>query len=219
MIEAALLFLKPIGAFLASIPLKVYLIAGAIAALLAADFWHVHVAVEAEASRGKAQLVAQAAAFQKQIKDARDAAQARLDALELYNKALAEQRDAAVKLAEQRRVQAIANLKKGFQNYVTPLQLSRCPDVPRGFLLFGADAATYANGGSDNPPAAPASAVALDPPSGVSLAALADTVADQAGAYRACRTRVDQWEQWGKDVDVYVSKLQFIFKPKGVTSP
>lgn len=217
-VAVTMLGLWPVAlAFLRGVPLKAWLVLAAFAAVVGLHFVLEARALAGNDAKWEAKLVdrlaAQKRAFERQIQDARDAAQKKLDALRDDNAKLQRERDAALKAAEARRIEAVANLKKGFAHYVTPLQLSRCSDIPRGFLLFGADAAAYANGG--NPPVAPpAPDLALDAPSGVSLDALAGTVAEQAGAFRQCRERVLAWETWARDVDDSFERLKQIFEPK-----
>jgi len=155
-------------------------------------------------------------AFQKQIKDARDAAQAQLDDLGAQLRASDQARETERQAAETKRLADLVAMKKGFQAYVSPIQIARCADVPRGYLVRRANAAAYANGVADTagPPASPAS---LDEPSGVSLATVDAVDIDAAGAFRACRERVLDWERYGDQVDRYVTRLKSILEAKGAT--
>lgn len=193
--------------------------------LVVLHFWvvreRVNVAILEERGRGAARLAAglenQRQLYQSQIQAARDAGQAKLDALgvEFRKEQLARAADHAA--AEKRHQAAIASLKEGFANYVTPLQLSRCSDVPRGYLVRRANAASYANGGAESA-GPPASAASFDEPSGVSLAALDATDVEAAGAYRSCRNLVAEWEDWGARVErLYAGVQQAIQPSKGVT--
>lgn len=137
--------------------------------------------------RGDAIANAKLAELQRQVDSNREHAQAKLEAQE---------KDAAAKLAA---------LKGAFPRYVTPTQLARCPDVPRGLLRYGADLAAFANGG--DPAGTPPAADADDAPSGVSVPAIADALAGQAGAYRSCRDRVAAWEQHATDLNRWCSSV------------
>lgn len=151
------------------------------------------IAVKAQ-QRADALATAELADLQRQVDTNRDHAQAMLEA---------EVHDAATKLAA---------LKGAFPSYVTPTQLARCDDVPRGLLRYGADLAAFANGGD---PAGPlASAAADDSPSGVSVPALADALAGQADAYRACRVRVTAWERHATDLNRWCSAVIDILQAK-----
>jgi hypothetical protein len=125
------------------------------------------------------------------------------------------QRDRELKAKDAERLQQINDLKKRIPTYVSPASTRSCPDVPRGYLLFRADAAARAN--SAGAPAGPESTAELeDTPSGVSLSTLAETDAGQADAYRACADRDAAWLKYEADVEAWAEKVRQILRS---TSP
>jgi hypothetical protein len=202
--------------FLRRVPKEAWIAFGCAAALVVVHLALVGDAVSkataAERARGAAALERQKAAFEKQIKDSRDLAQAELEALRTsYEKQRAE-REAEIAARDKKFRAEMKSLKEKINAYLPTPQLARCTDLPRGFLLFGAHAATYANGGPEIPAAPGASPELADTPSGVPVPTYTETVGDQAGAFRACRQRVLDWEQYGRDVTGYLEKFSAIFQ-------
>ena len=76
-------------------------------------------------------------------------------------------------------------------------------------MLHRADSAAYANG-AETAPAPEASPDALDADSGVSLPAIAETDAGQAGAYRACTARNASWLKYHADVEAWAAEVKRI---------
>ncbi len=151
---------------------------------------------EAWTAKERARLAAQ--------KKADEAAQAQLDAL--AGELIAAQLDVnrAEEEARQAKAAHLAALNQRAPNYVSALQYSRCPDVPRGYLVLRADAAAFANGAQDaGPPVAAGesldarSGVSLAPVAGLSLAGpfLSDTDIAQAAAFREVKRRLDEERQ------------------------
>lgn len=132
--------------------------------------------------------------------------QVAFNALEKKYAELSAQRDRELVAKDAQRLAELAALKKRIPAYVTPASTRSCPDVPRSYLLFRADAAAFANRETGAIPAASAAARgdAPETASGVSLAELAGTDADQAGAYRACAERVEGWLKYKADVDAWL---------------
>ena len=85
-------------------------------------------------------------------------------------------------------------LKGRLPSYVSPLRLSSFPAFPLGFVRYAADAASFANGDGSALERSPA--VTDDEPSGVSLSAWGEYVADQAAAYRSCTTWGVAWRDY-----------------------
>jgi uncharacterized membrane-anchored protein YhcB (DUF1043 family) len=143
------------------IPLRVWIYLGiAVAVIAALTGLHLrlqHKALAKQAQHYEVQLREQRDGFQKQMQDAHDIAQTTLDKINAdWKAAFARHEEEDAALARQRAKQ-VATLMEGFDRYVTPAQLARCPDVPRGYLVRRADAAAYANGAAEAagpPPAA-----------------------------------------------------------------
>jgi hypothetical protein len=135
--------------------------------------------------------------------------QAAYNALQAKFQALTAQHEVELKAAEQKRLDDLAALKKGIPDYVSAEATRSCPDVPRGYLMFRASAAAFANSTRASP-AADAGAHAADAPSGVSLSTLADTDAGQAGAYRACVERQSGWLKYRDDVEAWAAEVSRI---------
>jgi hypothetical protein len=216
-------------AIFARIPWQVYAVLAVVLLLVGIHLTLQHRALERQArdfeiekseitKEYEDRLSLQKANFQKQIEDARAVAQAKLDEMGVELRALNETREKERREAEKRRLADLAKLKSGFANYVSPLQLSRCIDVPRGYLVRREAAAAFANGRTESaePPASPSE---LDQPSGISLAAVDAIDAEAAGAYRACRDRVLEWEQWADDAERAWSQLTKILAPKRAAAP
>lgn len=93
--------------------------------------------------------------------------------------------------SEDQHAKDLAALHARQAEYMGTLLLAAVPDVPRDYLLFRADAATFANGGS---PAAARRPEQIAPESsGVSFGSLAEADVAQADAYRSA---VDWGRQW-----------------------
>lgn len=206
-----------IAALFKMVPMR-WWIYGACAALLIGIVtgWHlesVHKHVAAQKAKDEIAMREQRDKYEKQIQDAHDAAQKTLNQVNAdWKAAFARHEQEDARAAAQRQKQ-LASLKEGFDRYVTPAQLHRCPDVPRGYLVRRADAASYANGAAEAA-GPPPPAAELDQPSGVPFAALWPIDVDAAGAYRECRARVDQWERWGADVDRWRDQVQAALSAK-----
>lgn len=203
-------FARGLFSILAKVPWKVWAVLGIVLAI-----WYIdHKRNAASDARGYARATVEWQAKETERlrlqKIADDKAQAELNALQARMVAQQLDHENELQEAETLRLAGLAALKGRFAAYVSPLQLSRCPDVPRGFLRYWADTASFANGG--NPPAAPASQATLDPPSGVPLPAVSDTLAEQAGAYRACADRQAGWLKYQKDVEDWAGEVQGILK-------
>lgn len=196
------------------VPMRAWIyLACAVMAIGAAVTFHLkleHAALAKQAQHYEVVLREQRDGYEKQIQAAHDTAQATLDKINGdWKAAFARQKQEDEALAAQHQKQ-IATLKEGFDRYVTPAQLARCPDVPRGYLVRRADAAAYANGSAET--AGPPATAELDQPSGFPFAALWPIDIDAAAAYRSCRERVTQWERWGEDVDRWKDEVQAALK-------
>lgn len=170
---------------------------------------HEHTVLAKEKAAHAIQLREVRDTFQGQIQRAHDQAQKTLDGVNAEWQASWEQHtkdDTARATKTAAQAQTLKDPKE-FDRYVTPAQLHRCPDVPRGYLLRRADAAAYANGATEAA-GPPPQASELDQPSGIPFAALWPVDVDAAGAYRSCRERVGEWERWGADVDRWRGEVQ-----------
>lgn len=200
-----------IWALFKMVPMRAW-IYGAIAVMVVGVLTGLHLQLENKALAKQAahhaiELRELRDSYQKQIQDAHDVAQKTLNKVnDDWKAAFARHQVEDAQLAAQRQKQ-ITTLKEGFDRYVTPAQLHRCPDVPRGYLVRRADAASYANGAAEAA-GPPPQAGELDQPSGVPFAALWPIDVDAAGAYRECRARVAEWERWGGDVDRWREQVQ-----------
>lgn len=163
-----------------------------------------------ERAIGYKEAVDEAAVAEKKREDAYLALmakrQAAFNALERKYAALSAQRDRELVAKDTQRLAELAALKKRIPSYVTPASTRSCPDVPRSYLLFRADAAAFANRqtGAIAPAGAAASGDAPETASGVSLSDLAGTDADQASAYRACAERDEGWLKYKDDVEAWL---------------
>jgi hypothetical protein len=198
--------LLAVGSFLKSIPWQVYAI---LAVVVGLGIAHVSLVREAVA-RNDAKWVGRLEE-QKRRQDAADAkAKHEIAALQsLYTEATA-RHEASLKAVQSQRLQELTKLKERLAAYVTPLQLARCNDVPRGYLLFRSDAAAFANSrpiaGAAEAPADP-----VDSPSGVSLESLAEADAAQAAAYRTCADRDAAWRKYHMSVEEWAASVRDIY--------
>jgi hypothetical protein len=101
------------------------------------------------------------------------------NAIEKKYAELTASREGELQAKDKQRVAELAALMKRGSEHVTPASTRSCPDVPRSYLLFRADAAAFANRATAAIPTA-AGAEPVETASGVSLPALTDTDAGQA---------------------------------------
>jgi hypothetical protein len=140
--------------------------------------------------------------------------QTAFSALEKKYSELSAQHDRELVAKDGQRMAELAALKKRIPTYVTKASTRSCPDVPRSYLLFRADAAAFANrqASAIAPAAAAASGDAAQTASGISLDDLSGADADQAGSYRACAERDEAWLKYKADVEAYVADVQRVLK-------
>lgn len=201
--------LRALWAFLGTISWKVWAVLGAFVAVVAYTLWIDNRAYD----RGVRHTAEKYDRLRLEEREAQiKSDKAASFALEMATKRADEARvrhEAALQAAEMKRRADVAAIEGKFHAFVTPTQLARCPDVPRGFLRYWAGTAAFANGG-ENPAPPAAGAHVDDAPSGIPIPALAGTLAGQAGAYKACSERNASWVKYHEQVNEWAKEVNRI---------
>lgn len=121
---------------------------------------------------------------------------------------LTEKHEEELKAKDRKRLADLEDLKGRIPTYVSTLSTRACPDLPMGYVLHRRNAADLANGrDASAPEPSPELAAAT---TGISLSAIADTDAGQAGAFRACTQRVKAWEEYADQVEAWSRAVNLI---------
>lgn len=164
------------------------------AAVLAAGIW-IHHYGATRYDQGRTDEIERAAKAQQRA-DAIATAALVIEAA--HAKSNRDRADAMLDMQAKDNATALAALKGSMPSYVTPQAAARVPDLPLGFLRYGAAAAAWAN--SSGPDPRGAAVEPSDESSGVSITAYWPTVAEQAGAFRACTEWGAGWRDYAQRV-------------------
>ena len=104
---------------------------------------------------------------------------------------------------ERERLDALKKLRERIPN----VQACVGDRITVHYVRLRNDAADWANGVTDNPPGAEAGTEPADAPSDVSSRELNAADIDQAGAFRACRDRVEGWEKYRQEVEAWSAEV------------